>query len=116
MHYRKDESRALYHNNMWVLEGSLKQMKVTSGPGDPMKEGNLFDCMENDRGSKDGTVKQVNSMYGQERRATECNWSGEVEPVGMDKDEEDMEVDKNDIVRRKEWEGIDHKMEYWYCC
>ena len=37
------------------------------------KEGNLFDCMENDRGSKDGTVKQVNSMYGQERRATECN-------------------------------------------
>ena len=37
------------------------------------KEGNLFDCMENDRGSKDGNIKQVNSMYGQERRATECN-------------------------------------------
>ena len=26
------------------------------------KEGDLFDCVEDDRGFKDGSVKQVNSM------------------------------------------------------
>ena len=33
-----------------------------------MEEGNLFDCMEDDRSFEDGGIEQVNSMYGQERR------------------------------------------------
>ena len=50
-------------------------MKVLLSLGDPvekmnqlirdrvfMKEGDLFDCVEDDRGFEDGGVKQVNSM------------------------------------------------------
>ena len=34
----------------------------------------------------------------------------------MDKEEEDTEEDKNDIVWRKKGKGNDHKREYWYHC
>ena len=33
-----------------------------------MKEGDLFNGMEDDGGFEDGDVERVNSMYGQERR------------------------------------------------
>ena len=32
------------------------------------REGDLFDCVEDDGGFEDGGVKRVNAMYGQERR------------------------------------------------
>ena len=35
---------------------------------------------------------------GKKEGYTEFNQSGEVEPVGVDKEEEDTEEDKNDIV------------------
>ena len=33
----------------------------------------------------------------------------------MDKEEEDTEEDKNNIIGREKCEGNDHKKEYWYC-
>ena len=32
----------------------------------------------------------------------------------MEKEKEDTEEDKNDIVRRRRCKGNDHKREYWY--
>ena len=66
-----------------------------------MKEGDPFNGMENNGHFEDGSIERVNSMYGQERRVTECNRSREVEPEGVDKEEEDTEEDKNNIVRRE---------------
>ena len=34
----------------------------------------------------------------------------------MDKEEEDTEEDRNNIVRREMREGNDHKRGYWYHC
>ena len=60
---------------MGVLKRSLPRVKMSLSSGDPMekvdqfmrdgvftKEGDLFDCVEDDRGFEDGGVKQVNSM------------------------------------------------------
>ena len=62
--------------DMRILKGSFKGVKVSLGMSDPMEEvnkfmgnrvfteeGNLFNDMEDDRGFKDGSVEQVNSMY-----------------------------------------------------
>ena len=38
---------------------------------------------------------------GKKEGLAECNQSREVEPVGVDKEEEETEEDKNDIVGRK---------------
>ena len=48
---------------------------------------------------------------GKKEGFTGCNQSREVEPVGVDKEEEDTEEDKHVIVRRKERERNDHKRE-----
>ena len=46
----------------------MKEADEFMGDGILTKEGDLFDCMENDGSFKDGSIEQVNSMYGQERR------------------------------------------------
>ena len=64
-----------------ILERSLKGVQVLLGMSDLMekvnqfmgdgvfmKEGDLFDGMEDDGGFKDGGIERVYSMYGQERR------------------------------------------------
>ena len=64
-----------------IFEGSFEGVKMLLGPCDPMEEANkfmrnrvfmedrdLFDGVEDNRGFEDGSVEQVNSMYGQERR------------------------------------------------
>ena len=61
--------------NMRVLERSFQGMQMSLGPGDSVEEtnkfvrdgvfteqGDLFDCMEDDRGFEDGSVERVNSM------------------------------------------------------
>ena len=60
---------------MRVFQGSLQGVEVALSSSDPMgeanqfvrnriftEEGDLFDCMEDDGGFKDGGVKRVNSM------------------------------------------------------
>ena len=60
---------------MGVFQGSLRRMEMTLSSSNPMektdqfmrnriftKEGDLFDCVEDDRGFKDGGVKRVNAM------------------------------------------------------
>ena len=46
----------------------MKEADEFMGDGIFMKEGDLFDCMENDGGFEDGSIERVNSMYRQERR------------------------------------------------
>ena len=60
---------------MQVLQRSFQGVEVALSSGDPMEktnqfmrnrvfmeEGNLFDCMEDNGGFKDGGIEQVNSM------------------------------------------------------
>ena len=60
---------------MRVFQGSLQGVEVVLSSSDPMeevnqfvrnrvftKEGDLFDCVEDDRGFEDGGVKRVNAM------------------------------------------------------
>ena len=60
---------------MGILKRSLHRVKVSLSSGDPMektnqfmrdgvftKEGDLFNCVEDDGGLEDGSVKRVNSM------------------------------------------------------
>ena len=60
---------------MRVFQGSLQGVEVALSSSDPMEEanqfvqnrifteeGNLFNCVEDDRGFEDGGVKRVNSM------------------------------------------------------
>ena len=60
---------------MRVFQGSLQGVEVALSSSDPMEEanqfvrnrifteeGDLFDCVEDDRGFEDGGVKRVNSM------------------------------------------------------
>ena len=67
--------------NVRILKGSLKGVKMMLGTSDPieeanqfmvdgvfMEEGDLFDGMEDNGGFEDGGVERVYSMYGQERR------------------------------------------------
>ena len=42
--------------------------------------------------------------------------SGEVELVGVDKEEEDTEEDKNDMIGRKDGQRNDHTRRDWYHC
>ena len=60
---------------MGVFQGSLQRVEVALGSSNPMEkanqfmrdrifteEGDLFDCVEDDGGFKDGGVKRVNAM------------------------------------------------------
>ena len=60
---------------MRVFQGSLQGVEVALSSSDPMEEanqfvrdrifmeeGDLFDCVEDDRGFEDGSVKRVNSV------------------------------------------------------
>ena len=60
---------------MRVFQESLQGVEVALSSSDPMEEvnqfvrnrifmeeGNLFDCVEDDRGFEDGGIKRVNSM------------------------------------------------------
>ena len=53
---------------------------------------------------------------GRNEGQTEHNHKGEVELDGIDKEEEEMEEDRNDILRREWNEGKDHTKRNLYCC